>query len=101
VSFVLGDANAVPAIHIEVYPDAPMGRTNVVVDDELVERVKSMYGLRTTREAIDFALRSVAGRLERNRAMLELEGAGWGGDLDELREGYVVAPIYPDARDSR
>ena len=80
---------------------AGMGRTNVVIDDELVERVKAMYGLRTTREAIDFALKSVAGRLERNRAMLALEGTGWGGDLDELREGQVVEPIYPHSGDPR
>jgi Arc/MetJ family transcription regulator len=78
-----------------------MGRTNVVIDDELVKRVKAMYGLRTTREAIDFALKSVAGRLERNRAMLALEGTGWGGDLDELREAHVVEPIYPHSGDPR
>ncbi len=75
-----------------------MGRTNVVVDDELVKRVKEMYGLRTTREAIDFALRAVAGVAERNQAMLELEGTGWGGDLDEMRD-HVVEPLYPQPRD--
>ena len=72
-----------------------MGRTNVVVDDELVERVKRMYGLRTTREAIDFALRMAANRDER-RKMLELRGTGWGGDLDAMRDAHVVEPIYPD-----
>ena len=34
-----------------------MGRTNVVIDDELIERVMKLYDLRTRREAIDFALR--------------------------------------------
>jgi Arc/MetJ family transcription regulator len=72
-----------------------MGRTNVVVDDELVDRVKKLYGLRTTREAIDFALRLAAGREDR-RKMLELRGTGWGGDLDEMRGAHVVEPIYPD-----
>jgi len=61
-----------------------VGRTNVVVDDELVARVKRLYGLRTTREAIDFALRAVAGD-KRPRDMLDLEGIGWEGDLDEMR----------------
>ena len=65
-----------------------MGRTNVVVDDELVERVKRLYGLRTTREAIDFALRRAAGASD-PRAILELEGTGWGGDLDEIRSGWT------------
>ena len=65
-----------------------MGRTNVVVDDELVERVKSLYGLRTTREAIDFALRRAAGASD-PRAILELRGTGWRGDLDEMRSEWT------------
>lgn len=60
----------------------PMGRTNVVVDDKLIERVMRLYNLRTKREAIDFALRQVAGRADRNKRMLELRGSGWDGDLD-------------------
>jgi len=66
-----------------------MGRTNVVVDDELVEKVMRIYGLRTKREAIDFALRRVAGSADR-RKILELHGTGWGGDLDELRHSDPV-----------
>ncbi|MGH2711367.1 MAG: type II toxin-antitoxin system VapB family antitoxin [Actinomycetota bacterium] len=64
-----------------------MGRTNVVVDDELLDRVMSLYGLPTKREAIDFALRRLAG--DRNysaRDALELEGTGWEGDLPEMRD---------------
>ena len=44
------------------------------------------YGLSTKREAVNLALRSVAGRpmtLEEARAM---RGTGWGGDLDEDAE---------------
>jgi Arc/MetJ family transcription regulator len=65
---------------------AKMKRTNVVIDEDLVERVKERFRLRSTREAIDFALRSVAG--ERGGApvsFLDLEGIGWEGDLDEIR----------------
>jgi Arc/MetJ family transcription regulator len=36
---------------------ARMGRTNVVIDDELIERVMKVYDLPTKREAVDFALR--------------------------------------------
>ena len=67
-----------------------MGRTNVVVDDALVERVMRQYGLRTKREAIDFALRAVAGDANR-RDMLDLRGAGWEGDLEEMRSNRVAS----------
>jgi Arc/MetJ family transcription regulator len=64
-----------------------MGRTNVVVDDVLVERVKRIYGVRTTREAIQLALRNLVGDLsdDPHAGLLELEGTGWTGDLDEMR----------------
>ena len=67
-----------------------MGRTNVVVDDKLVERAKRVYGLRTKREVIDLALRRLVGEYEQ-KDMLDLEGMGWDGDLDELR-----ATRFPD-----
>lgn len=63
----------------------------MVVDDELIERVMSLYGLRTKREAIDFALRAVAGDRKR-RDMLELRGSGWEGDLHEMRRDRVGRP---------
>jgi len=61
-----------------------MGRTNVVIEDELLERVKKIYGLPTTRAAIDFALRSLLPS-DDPRDMLEMEGIGWEGDLEDLR----------------
>ena len=59
-------------------------RTNVVVDEELVERVKRIYRVRTTRDAIDLALRHLVGDRD-PRGFLELEGIGWEGNLDEIR----------------
>ena len=60
-----------------------MGRTNVVIDDKLVARVMKLYGLRTKREAIDFALRRAAGSYD-PKAILALEGTGWEGDLEQM-----------------
>ena len=71
---------------------AAMGRTNVVVDDELVEKVMRIYGLRTKREAIDFALRRAAGASDR-RSMLDLHGIGWEGDLLEMRRSEPIEDI--------
>ena len=61
-----------------------MGRTNVVVDDDLIERAMRLYGLRTKREAIDLALRRLVGEYE-PIDMLDMEGIGWEGNLDEMR----------------
>ena len=62
-----------------------MGRTNVVVDDELIARVMRLYGLRTKREAIDFALRRVAGEVDVKELLREIEGIGWDGDFEAMR----------------
>lgn len=66
-----------------------MVRTNVVVDETLVTKVMELYGLRTKREAIDFALRRTAGDSDTTK-ILELEGIGWEGDLDEMRHSRIV-----------
>lgn len=66
-----------------------MARTNVVIDDELIAKAMQLYGFRTKREAIDFALRRLVGRHE-PRDMLDLEGIGWEGDLDELRDSDPI-----------
>ena len=65
-------------------------RTNIVLDEELVTRVMKRYGLRTKRETIDFALRRLDGQGNPWQSMLELEGAGWDGDLEEMRRSRVV-----------
>ncbi len=68
-----------------------MARTNVVVDDRLIERVMRLYGLRTKREAIDFALRrTLAVRDDPYAHALGLEGRGWNGEHDEVREPIVA-----------
>jgi Arc/MetJ family transcription regulator len=69
---------------MRVYTGDAMKRTNVVLDEDLVNRVKRIYRVRTTREAIDLALRRLVGDREPRR-ILELEGIGWEGDLDEIR----------------
>ena len=66
-----------------------MGRTNVVVDDKLIERAMSLYELRTKREVIDLALRRLVGEYE-PIDMLDMEGTGWEGNLEEMRWSRVV-----------
>jgi Arc/MetJ family transcription regulator len=59
-------------------------RTNVVIDDRLMRKVMRLYGFRTKRDAVDYALRRLAGSND-PRDMLDMIGTGWEGDLDEMR----------------
>ena len=52
-----------------------MGRTNIDIDDDLVERVMVRYRLTTKREAVDYALRHLAGRRLSTEEMLTFFGA--------------------------
>jgi Arc/MetJ family transcription regulator len=63
-----------------------MSRTNIEIDDDVMARVLATYGLRTKREAVEFALRRLlVDPMTRDEA-LAMEGSGWPGDLDELRD---------------
>ena len=62
-----------------------MSRTTIDIDDELCQRVMSRYHLTTKRDAVNLALRSLAGEpLEIDEARA-LRGSGWDGDLEEMR----------------
>jgi Arc/MetJ family transcription regulator len=62
-----------------------MARTNIEIDDELVERVMRRYRLPSKRAAVDLALRRLAGDPMSRAEALAMEGSGWAGDLDALR----------------
>jgi Arc/MetJ family transcription regulator len=62
-----------------------MSRTNIVIDDDLVDRAMRIYRLHSKREAVDLALRRLVGEPMGRREALAMEGRGWFGDLDELR----------------
>ena len=69
-----------------------MARTNVDIDDNACAEVMRRYGLRTKDEAVNLALRKLALEplgLEEARG---LRGAGWQGDLNELRTGRGLRP---------
>lgn len=66
-----------------------MSRTNIDLDDTLVEMAMQRYGLRTKKEAVDLALRRLVGGVMSKEEALAMEGFGWDGDLAEIR-GVVV-----------
>ncbi len=64
-----------------------MHRTNIVLDEKLVRKVKKITGAKTTREAVDRSLREMA-RREDFREVLDLMGkVRWEGDLAKMRRG--------------
>lgn len=63
-----------------------MTRTNIDIDDDLVNRAIRTFGLRTKREAVHLALeRLLGGGPMSLEEQLDMEGVGWDGDLDALR----------------
>jgi len=75
-------------LHQRVY-DGVVTRTNIEIDDELIDRAMRIYRLRSKREAVDLALRKLVGEPMTRDEMLAMEGMGWTGDLDEMRSQEV------------
>ncbi len=63
-----------------------VGRTNIELDDALVARVMRRYRLRTKREAVHVALRRLDVEPMNDAEAAAMEGAGWHGDLDAMRD---------------
>ena len=67
-----------------------MARTNIDIDEKACAEVMRRYRFATKREAVNFALRTVAAEpasLEEARAM---RGSGWDGDLDAMRSARAL-----------
>ena len=67
-----------------------MSRTNIELDDALVEMAMRRYGLRTKREVVQLALERLVGGVMTKEQALAMEGSGWGGDLDEIRGKVII-----------
>ena len=64
-----------------------MSRTIVDIDDAACAVVMRRYRLATKREAINYALRTLAAEPLCVDEARRLRGSGWEGDLEELRSG--------------
>jgi Arc/MetJ family transcription regulator len=66
-------------------------RTNIVLDENLIEAGLKATGLKTRKDLVDFALRDML-RRESQKKILELRGKiRWEGDLSEMRQGRTFA----------
>ncbi|MFA7270222.1 MAG: type II toxin-antitoxin system VapB family antitoxin [Sterolibacterium sp.] len=69
---------------INVTGDTPM-RTNIVIDDKLMNDTLRATGLKTKREAVELGLRTVL-RLRQQEQIRRFRGKlNWQGDLDAMR----------------
>jgi Arc/MetJ family transcription regulator len=60
-------------------------RTNIVIDDKLMQDTLRATGLKTKREAVEEGLRTLL-RLKRQSEIRRLRGKlKWAGDLDSMR----------------
>ena len=62
-----------------------MSRTNIDIDDQACAEVMRRYQFATKREAINFALRTLAAEPASIDEARTLRGGGWEGDLDAMR----------------
>jgi Arc/MetJ family transcription regulator len=66
-----------------------MSRTNIDIDDSVLELVMRQYRFHTKKEAVDYALRRLAREPMSVEEALGLEGIGFDVDLAELRPGFT------------
>jgi len=62
-----------------------MSRTNVDIDDQACAEVMRRYELTSKRDAVNLALRTLAGEMLDLDGARALRGSGWDGDLEQLR----------------
>lgn len=60
-------------------------RTNIVIDDDLMNEALKVTGLKTKKEAVELGLKTLI-RIKKQAAIRDFRGKlDWEGDLDELR----------------
>ncbi len=62
-------------------------RTNIEIDDTLLSRAMTASGQTTKRATVEEGLRLLVRIRKQAKALADLKGLGWEGDLDEMRQG--------------
>lgn len=67
-------------------------RTNIDIDDDLMRNAMEATGLRTKKETVEEALRTLVRQRSAHQALLALRGkVEWEGDLDQMRRNRPAA----------
>ena len=73
-------------------------RTNIEIDDDLLASAMRAAGLPTKRATVEEALRLLVRLHSQVEALRDMEGLGWVGDLDAMREGREADPSRDPSR---
>jgi Arc/MetJ family transcription regulator len=63
-------------------------RTNIEIDDALLERAMTAIGAKTKRAAVEEGLRRIVRARDQAKAIASMRGAGWEGDLAAMRRSW-------------
>jgi Arc/MetJ family transcription regulator len=67
-------------------------RTNIDIDDKLLEAAMAATGLATKKATVEEALRQLVSQNRRRQALQATAGIGWEGDLAALRRDSDTQP---------
>jgi Arc/MetJ family transcription regulator len=64
-------------------------RTNIEIDDRLMAQAMKASGHSTKRAVVEEGLRVLVRLRNQLKALDDIRGLGWEGDLDRMREGHL------------
>jgi Arc/MetJ family transcription regulator len=63
-------------------------RTNIDIDDTLIAEAIQAAGVKTKKAAVEKGLHLLIRLAAQRRAVADMTGLGWDGDLDASRDGH-------------
>lgn len=63
-------------------------RTNIDIDDALLKEAMEVTELSTKKAVVEEALRRLVTIQRQRRALADMKGIGWDGNLDEMRRNF-------------
>lgn len=63
-------------------------RTNIDIDDKLMQEAMTLTGQTTKKGAVEEALRHLIRLEEQRKSLYKLREVGWDGDLEEIRSRW-------------
>jgi Arc/MetJ family transcription regulator len=68
-------------------------RTNIEIDDVLLTDAMAVSGHLTKKATVEEGLRLLVRIRRQVKALVEIKGLGWAGDLDRMRRGRTVSGL--------